>query len=96
MAYLHPQTARQLQISDGDWVYIETRRGRIRQKANLTTDIDPRIVGVDYVWWFPEKGSSDLYGWADANINILTDDNPPFNHEMGSSNLRGILCKVYT
>ena len=95
MAYLHPQTARQLQISDGDWVYIETRRGRIRQKANLTTDIDPRIVGVDYAWWFPEKGASDLYGWAEANINILTDDKPPFNHEMGSSNLRGILCKVY-
>jgi hypothetical protein len=62
----------------------------------LTTDIDPRIVGVDYAWWFPEKGASGLYGWADANINILTDDNPPFNHEMGSSNLRGILCKVYT
>jgi anaerobic selenocysteine-containing dehydrogenase len=96
MAYLHPQTARQLQISDGDWVYIETPRGRIKQKASLTTDIDPRIVGVDYAWWFPEKGVSDLYGWADANINILTDDQPPFNLEMGSSNLRGILCKVYT
>jgi anaerobic selenocysteine-containing dehydrogenase len=95
MAYLHPQTARQLQISDGDWVYIETPRGRIKQKASLTTDIDPRIVGVDYAWWFPEKRASDLYGWADANINILTDDQPPFNHEMGSSNLRGILCKVY-
>jgi anaerobic selenocysteine-containing dehydrogenase len=95
MAYLHPQTAQELEICDGDWVYIETRRGRIRQKANLTTDIDPRIVGVDYAWWFPEKGPSDLYGWADANINVLTDDKPPYNHEMGSSNLRGILCKVY-
>jgi hypothetical protein len=53
-------------------------------------------VGIDYTWWFPEKGVSDLYGWAAANINILTDDQPPYNREMGSSNLRGILCKVYT
>jgi anaerobic selenocysteine-containing dehydrogenase len=95
VTYLHPQTAQELEICDGDRVYIETRRGRISQKANLTTDIDPRIVGVDYAWWFPEKGPSDLYGWADANINVLTDDKPPYNHEMGSSNLRGILCKVY-
>ena len=85
-----------LQISDGDWVYIETRRGRIRQKTKLTKDIDPRVVGIDYAWWFPGKGTSDLYGWADANINVLTDDKPPFNSEMGSLNLRGILCKVYT
>ncbi len=26
---------------------------------------------------------------------VLTDDKPPYNHEMGSSNLRGILCRVY-
>ncbi|GAI04922.1 unnamed protein product, partial [marine sediment metagenome] len=76
-------------------VYIETRRGRIRQKAYLTTGIDPRVVGVDYAWWFPEKGASSLYGWAESNINILTDNKPPFNRETGSTNLRGMLCKVY-
>jgi anaerobic selenocysteine-containing dehydrogenase len=91
---LHPQTAAQLGIHDGDWVHIETRRGRIRQKAKLTTDLDPRVVGVDYGWWYPEKGPSALFGWAEANVNVLTDDEPPFSREMGSSNLRGLLCKV--
>lgn len=95
MVNLHPKTADGLGIKEGDWVYIETRRGRIRQKAHLTTGIDPRVVGVDYAWWFPEKGVSSLYGWAESNINILTDDKPPFNREMGSTNLRGIMCKVY-
>jgi len=92
---IHPETADRLGIKEGDWVYIETKRGRIRQRAYLTTGIDPRVVGVDYAWWFPEKGASDLYGWAESNINILTDDKPPFNPEMGSPNLRGSLCKVY-
>ena len=92
---IHPKTADKLGIKEGDWVYIETKRGKIRQKATLTASIDLRVVGVDYGWWLPEKGVSELYGWAESNVNILTNDKPPFNREMGSSNLRGFLCKVY-
>jgi len=92
---IHPETAGKLGIKEGDWVYIETKRGRIKQKATLSTGIDPRVVGTDYAWWFPEKEVSDLYGWAESNVNILTNDKPPFNREMGSTNLRGILCRVY-
>jgi anaerobic selenocysteine-containing dehydrogenase len=92
---IHPETADKLGIKEGDWVYIETRRGRIRQKATLTTSIDPRVVGVDYGWWLPEKWASELYGWVESNVNILTNDKPPFNQEIGSANLRGFLCKVY-
>ncbi len=92
---IHPETASQLGIKEGDWVYIETKRGKIKQKAKLSTRVDPRVVYVDYAWWLPEKGSDGLYGWADSNINILTDNKTPNNPEMGSSNLRGFLCKVY-
>jgi len=95
MVSIHPQTANGLGIRNCDWVYIETKRGRIKQKAVLTTNIDPRVVGVDYAWWFPERGASDSYGWAESNVNILTDDKPPYNREVGSTNLRGMLCKVY-
>jgi anaerobic selenocysteine-containing dehydrogenase len=92
---IHPETAAKLGIKEGDWVYIETRRGRIKQKAALTAGIDPRLVGIDYGWWFPEKRLAELYGWAESNVNVLTNDEPPFNREMGSANLRGFLCKVY-
>lgn len=92
---IHREAARRLGIEEGDWVYLETKRGRIKQKAVLTTGNDPRVVIADDGWWFPEKGLSDLYGWKEANINILTDDNPPYNHEIGSYDLRGMLCKVY-
>ena len=92
---IHPETADALGIEQGNWVYIETQRGRIRQKACLTPDISPRVVGVDYAWWFPEKGPEAQYGWEESNVNLLTDDKPPFNKEMGSAILRGIVCKVY-
>ena len=93
--YIHPETAAGLGIKEGNWVWVATKRGRIRQKAFFSEEIDPRVVGVDYAWWFPEKGAEAQYGWRESNINILTDDNPPFNRELGSTNLRGILCKVY-
>ena len=92
---IHPNTAAKSGISDGDWVYVETRRGRIKQKAILSDEGDPRVVIADFGWWFPEKGVQDLYGWAESNVNILTDNNPPHSREMGSTNLRGMLCKVY-
>ena len=92
---LHPETARRLGIEDGNRVHVETMRGIIEQRAATSTGVDPRVVVADYGWWFPEKGMSDLYGWAESNVNILTDDQPPFNREVGSTNLRGILCKVY-
>lgn len=92
---IHPQTAGKLGIAEGDWVYIETRRGRIKQRVKLEPKLDPRVIEVDYAWWFPERGPSELYGWAESNINLLTDDELPYNREMGSANLRGILCRVY-
>ena len=92
---IHSETASMLGIKNGDWVYIETQRGRIKQKAAVTDGIDPRVVVADYDWWFPENGPVDLFGWADSNLNILTDSDPPYNREMGSTNLRGLVCKVY-
>jgi len=95
LVIIHPDTASRLGIAEGDIVYIENKRGRIKQKATLSDGIDPRVIGVGYGWWFPEKGISSMYGWDEANINILTDDSPPYSPEMGSPKMRGFLCKVY-
>lgn len=94
LVWIHPDTANQHDIAQDDWVLIETERGKIRQKATITEDICPWVVGVDYAWWFPERTSDSLYGWAESNINILTDDPVPRGREMGTPNLRGFLCKI--
>ncbi len=92
---IHPETAESLGIEDGDWVYIENRRGRIKQRAFLTDGIDPRVVAPSYGWWFPEKDADGLHGWRESNINILTNSEPPYNPQIASTNLRGTLCRVY-
>jgi hypothetical protein len=52
-------------------------------------------VFAAFGWWFPEKGPVDLYGWQEANLNLLTDSSAPLDPAMGSANLRGLVCKVY-
>ena len=94
VARINSRTARKTGIGDGDMVYIETKRGRIRQKVKLDNTIDPRVIEIDYGWYYPEKHTEPLMGWCVANMNVLTSNNPPFNREMGSSNLRGFACKV--
>ena len=88
-------TAGKSGIQEGDWVFIETRRGRIKQKAHLVDWLDPRVVDVDYGWWYPEASATNQYEWQKSNINVLLDNKPPFNREMGSPSMRGVCCKVY-
>jgi thiosulfate reductase / polysulfide reductase chain A len=93
LAEIHPQTAARFGISAGDWMWIETRRGRARQKAKLTTGIDPRVINVEFGWWFPEEPAPE-YGVWKSNANLLTDNQPPYDPAMGTYQLRALLCRV--
>jgi anaerobic selenocysteine-containing dehydrogenase len=90
---IHPLTAAEYGIEDGEWMLIETRRGRIKQKANVTTKIDPRVIHCEHGWWFPERKGPD-YGIWESNANLLTDNRGPFDPQMGTYQLRGLLCRV--
>jgi anaerobic selenocysteine-containing dehydrogenase len=91
---IHPQTASERGIENGDWIWIETPRGKIQQKARLTQGIDPRVVNAEYAWWFPEESGPDHGVWR-ANVNVLTSNAPPYDPAMGTYQLRALLCRVY-
>ena len=93
--HIHPETAKGLGIQQGDRVVIETKTGKIEQEAFLSGHIAPEVVLVDFGWWCPEAGFSQLYDFKKSNVNMLTDSNSPYNREIGSGVLRGIRCKVY-
>jgi anaerobic selenocysteine-containing dehydrogenase len=95
VALIHPETASHLGIDDGDWISIETKRGIIQQKARLTPEIDSRVVVLSFGWWFPERKDLELFGWKESNLNILTDNGPPYDPGIGSTPLRAVLCRVY-
>ena len=75
---IHPDTAEEFGIADGDWAYIETRRGVIKQKVKLTTGIHKNVVNVQAHWWFPEEPALEpwLHGLWKSNANVLTMDDP--------------------
>lgn len=91
---IHPETAKKLGISEGDWVWIETPRGRVRQVAKLFAGMDPKMVAAQASWWYPEDAPPD-YGLWRSNINVLTSNDPPYDPAIGSTTLRALLCKIY-
>jgi anaerobic selenocysteine-containing dehydrogenase len=92
---IHPATAQQEGIRQGDWVIIESPRGKVRQRAKLFAGMDPRIISAEHAWWFPEK-QDPAHGWDVSNINILTDNAyESCDPAMGATSVRTLLCKVY-
>lgn len=91
---LHPDAASQRGIREGDWVAIHTKQGSIQQKAALSPDLDPRVLIGSIGWWFPERGDLELSGWKEANFNVLTSSDPPFDPTIGTPNLRAIPCQI--
>jgi anaerobic selenocysteine-containing dehydrogenase len=95
---IHPETARELGIGDGDWAFVETRRGKIRQKARYNPGILPDVVNAEASWWFPETAAYEpkLSGVWQSNASVLTLDEPEACDELsGGWCNRALLCKVY-
>ena len=91
---IHREAGRNLGTKEGDWAWVENRRGKVKFKAHLASDIDPRVIVVEHAWWFPESDSQVLYHWKDSNINALTENSYPYEPSMGTVNLRGLPCRV--
>jgi len=90
---IHPKTAAEYCIGEGDNVTIETARGEISQVANLSDRIHPKVIYADYGWWFPEDKIEALFGWDRSNFNMLT-TTEKLGRQFGTPNLKGINCRI--
>jgi len=97
LVQIHPDAAAKLGIGDGDWVYLESRLGRARFKAQLFDGIDPRVVHAEHSWWFPEDPAPEpsLFGVWKSNVNVLLDDDPDHCDQICGGWPHAGLCKVY-
>ena len=77
---IHPETAKNCDVEDGDDVEVESRRGAIRLKAQVTDTIMPQVVHVPH-------------GWVEADCNVLT-DHEKRDPISGFPGLRSSLCRV--
>ncbi len=90
---INPVTAAEYGIEQGDWVWIETPHGKIRQVADLYYGIDPGVINCEHQWWYPEFKQSGS-GHELSAVNHLIDHYAQDPH-CGSSNLRAYLGKIY-
>lgn len=98
IAQVNPAKATELGIEDGDWMWIETPRGRVKQKCRHFDGIDPDVIHAQHGWWFPELPGEEpwLHGVWESNINVVTSDDPEHcNRISGGWPLRAMMCRAY-
>jgi anaerobic selenocysteine-containing dehydrogenase len=90
---INPETAEKYGIEDGDWTYIESPRGKIRQRARLFPGINPGVVMATANCFIPEE-PAPYHGLFISNPNVLT-SNDHCDPMYGSPDLTALLCKIY-
>jgi anaerobic selenocysteine-containing dehydrogenase len=93
---INPQTAHELDISQGEWVYVENLRGRVRLKAKVTPTAQPGVVTAPHGWWLPETDgrAPNLFSTWEHNINNLTSMGNQGKSGFGGTNYRSSLCRI--
>lgn len=92
---INDEYAKEKQISEGEWLWVETRRGKIRAKARVSKGV---IYGAASMCRPNYKhGCEELnlpgFSWDKANPNVLCTaegSDPGF----GAAPMRSMLCKV--
>jgi anaerobic selenocysteine-containing dehydrogenase len=92
---MHPDTARALGLDDGAWVRLEiaSGKGACRLRIKLTDMTPPDIVNTGMGWWLPSAAAPE-HGALDVNINAALDYDGPWDPASGSSDVRGLRCRV--
>ena len=93
---IHPQTAQEYGIGQGEWIWIENWMGKAKFKAKLTRVVPAWMVMAAHGWWFPEKEPAEpsLFGVWESNINQLI----PMGHQgkdgMGAP-IKHSMCRIF-
>jgi sulfite dehydrogenase (quinone) subunit SoeA len=90
---MNPADAEKLGVKQGDWIWIESKDGKIRETVDIFPGIKPGVINAEHTWWYPEL-SAPNHGWNLSCINVLVDKDAQ-DPWTGSSQLRAYPVKVY-
>ena len=93
---IHPATAQEYGIADGEWVVIERPEGEIRQKAQVNDTVRRDTINPDGYWWEPDEPQNEphLSGVWVANANAITPADTRLSSFAGDQPLRGARCRI--
>ncbi|MCQ2530534.1 MAG: molybdopterin-dependent oxidoreductase [Lachnospiraceae bacterium] len=92
--WINTDKAAELGIESGKWVWVESKRGKVRAKAVATENIGPNTVWMER-FWFPETLNTETHGWKESNVSVLAKSEGPYNDILGTYTLRAYQVKVY-
>jgi sulfite dehydrogenase (quinone) subunit SoeA len=90
---LNPADAERLGVAQGDWVWIETAWGKVRQTVDVYAGIHEGWANCEHAWWYPEL-PGPTHGFELSNIEMIW--NPKGQDKFISSHhMRGVPVKIY-
>lgn len=90
---MNPADAEKLGLKQGDWAWIETEWGKVRQCVDLYHGIAPGWANAEHAWWFPEL-PAPTHGFTLSNIECIWDPYGQDTH-ISSHHMRGVPVKIY-
>ena len=95
--FLNSKDAAELNIDNGEWIFIKNKAGKIKGIAEIRDDMPKGLVRAPHGWWKPEtKQGKDFLSSAlelsDAQLTI--EEEAYIDTEQGIPHLRGLPCRV--
>lgn len=90
---INPSDAARMGIEQGDWVWIRTPWGAVREVADLYYGIKEGTINANHAWWYPEMDTAS-HGFELVGINCCMDKYAQC-WVCGASQLRGIPALIY-
>lgn len=93
---IHPDTAKQYDIYDDEWIYLENDMGKVKRKARITLAVLPRMIQTPHSWWKPELEGKEptLFGLWDYQINQIIPGPQDSNSGFGGGRYKTTLVKL--
>lgn len=93
---IHPDTASEYGIGNGQWVWVENWQGRAKLKAKVSPIVPRWMVMAAHGWWFPERKGAEpeLYGVWETNINLLLPMGAQGKDGLGAP-IKHSMCRIY-
>jgi anaerobic selenocysteine-containing dehydrogenase len=85
---IHPTTAAEFQMENGEWVWLTTPRGHVEIKIRFNEGMHPKVVSAPHGYWHGVEN-----GWRKININMIT-DNRSECPVVRAVPTRALLCRI--
>ena len=94
---MNPEDAEARGLNHLDWVKVSSRRGAVYARVYITRGVQPGQTWMERFWnpeCFDSTQKNPDAGWREENINVITNNQAPYNEVFGSYTNRGFTVQI--